>query len=114
MLETVLLPCIFRYDSEDDDLRHYLSCDPMWKMAASASALPSAFLLLAPFGRLCLLNRSPLGLRLRSMVFRGYHPLKMCHRNLVEYCIRTDNFDERFLLALSVSEDLWSHLCVEE
>ena len=109
MHETVLLPCIFGCDSEDDDLRHYLSCDPMWTLAASASALPSAFLLLAPLDRLCLLNRSPLGLKLLSVVFRGYHALKMGHRTLVDHCISTGNFDEIILLALRIFADLWRH-----
>ena len=54
-----------------------------------------------------LLNRSPLGLKLLSVVFRGYHALKMGHRDLVEYCIRVGNFDEIILLALRIFADLW-------
>ena len=81
----------------------------MWTLAASASALPSAFLLLAPLDRLCLLNRSPLGLKLLSVVFRGYHALKMGHRTLVDHCISTGNFDEIILLALRIFADLWRH-----
>ena len=110
----VLLPCIFGFDSEDDeddddDLRHYLSCDPIWTLAASASAIPSAFLLLAPLDRLCLLNRSQLGLKLLSMVFRSYHALKMGHRTVFDHCISTGNFDEITLLALRIFSNLRRH-----
>jgi hypothetical protein len=113
MHENELLPCIFGCDSEGDNLSHYLSCDPMWTLAASASSLPAVFLSLAPLARLCLLNRSPLGLKLLSVVFRGYHALKMGHRNLVEYCVRSGNFDEIILLALRIFADLWRHTCAE-
>ena len=106
MHEPVLLPYIFGCDSEDDDLCHYLTCDPLWTLAASASSLPIDFLSLSSLERPCLLNKSIHGLRLSSVVY-SYHALRLGHGKLVEYCIRTCDFEEIILLAMRIFAGLW-------
>ena len=35
-----LLPCIFGSIDKEDNLKHYLSCEPLWTLASSACGLP--------------------------------------------------------------------------
>ena len=41
--ESELLPCIFGCSGCEDNLKHYLWCDPLWTQVASACGLPSCF-----------------------------------------------------------------------
>ena len=108
--EVPLLPCIFGCEDCEDNLDHYLCCDPMWTIAACAASLPSVFLSLTPLERLCLLNKSVVGLRLISVVYRGYHTIRLGHKQLVERCLAQNDFEEIILFLSSLCSQAWHHL----
>ena len=103
------LNCIFGCCEEEDDLKHYLVCDPLWTMATSACGLPSLFLSGSPLERMCLINRSGVSLKLLSVVYRGYHALKVGHRGLIDKCSADNVYDELLLLLLDLCAELYRH-----
>ena len=111
MGEAIKLPCLLVCQGElcDDNLKHYLECDPLWTLATCACGLPSSFLLLPPLERVCLLNKSVCGLELLSVVFRGYHAIKLGQRDLVDYSIAAGNFEAVHDLILQMMKDMWLH-----
>ena len=52
MGEVPRLACIFGCPGMEDNLKHYLACEPMWTLAASAGGLTWDFLFLSPSERL--------------------------------------------------------------
>jgi hypothetical protein len=107
MGEVPLLPCIFGCEHMEDNLKHYLRCEPLWTLAVSACGLPLSFLSLSPLDRLCIVSKSPTGLKLLSVVFRGYHALKLGHRSLIDSCVASKVFDEVLLMLLKLCRELW-------
>ena len=105
--EAVLLPCIMGCQECKDDLQHYLCCDPLWTMATCACGLPSSFLSLPPLERLCILSKSSYGLRLLSVVFRGYHAVRLGYRSLVDYSPATGRFESIYDLIIPMLKDMW-------
>ena len=65
---------------------------------------------LPPLDRLCLLNKSPYGLRLLSVVYREYHAAKLGHRELVDYCIALDNFVVIHDSILPILREMWARM----
>jgi len=108
--EVVLWPCIFGCNDCKDELKHYLSCPPMWALAVSAASLPSAFLSFSPCDRLCLFSNSVCGMRLLAVASRGYHALKFGHREVIERCIANQDFAELNLIFTRVCSDVWRHI----
>ena len=107
--ESVLLPCIFGCNDCEDNLKHYLWCDPLWTLASSACSLPSCFLCLPPADRLCLWNKSTYGLKLLRVVYSVYHTVKLGHRELISYCIANNNFEVIHDLVIPISRETWDH-----
>jgi hypothetical protein len=95
--EVPLLPCILGCEKKEDNLKHYLECDPLWTLAVSACGLPLNFISLLPLERLCIVNRSPASLRLLSVVFRAYHALRLGHSRLIDHGITHKVFDNILL-----------------
>ena len=108
--EVVRWPCIFECKDCKDELKHYLSCPPMWTLAVSAASLPSAFLSLSPCDRLCLFSNSVCGMRLLAVASRGYHALKFGHREVIERGIANQDFAELSLICTRVCSDAWRHI----
>ena len=108
MGEVPCLPCIFGCEHKEDNLKHYLRCEPLWTLAVSACGLPLSFLSLPPLDRLCIVNKSATGLKLLSVVFRGYHALKLGHRSLIDSCVASNVFDEVLLILPKLCRELWS------
>ena len=108
--ERVLWPCIFGCCEGKDELKHYLSCAPMWTLAVSAASLPTCFLSLSPIDRLCLFTNSVSGMKLLSVVFRGYHALKFGHREVIERGIASQDFAELNLIFTRICCDVWRHI----
>ena len=67
MGEVPRLSCIFGCPGKEDNLKHYLCCEPMWTLAVSACGLPLSFLSLDPIEKLCIFNKSVPGLKLLSV-----------------------------------------------
>ena len=107
MGEVPRLACIFGCPGCEDNLKHYLACEPMWTLAASAGGLTWDFLSLSPSERLCIFKRSRTGLKLLSVVFRGYHALKLDQRCLIDRCIARDDYEDIFLLFVKLCRELW-------
>ena len=79
----------------------------MWTLAVSARGLPLTFLPLSPIERLCIFNKSRPGLKLLSVVFRGYHALKLDQRSLIDSCLANNNFEDILLLFVKMCRELW-------
>ena len=109
MPEVLKLPCIFGCVDCEDNLKHYLGCEPLWTLAASACGLPPSFLSLPPLERLCIVNKSVTGLKLLSVVFRGHHAPKFGQRSLIDRCIASGVFDDCLLLFIKFCIEYWSY-----
>ena len=109
MGESEFLPCIFGCSGCEDNLKHYLWCDPLWTLAASACGLPSCFLSLPPIDRLCLWNKSTYGLKLLRVVYSVYHTVKLGHREFISYCTANNNFEVIHDLVITISKEIWAH-----
>ena len=109
MGERNVLSCIFGCANCEDNLKHYLSCDPLWSLAVSSCGLPSSFLSLSPLDRLCLRNKSTYGLRLLRVVYSVYHTVKLGHRELISYCTASNNFEVIYDLVIPISKEMWAH-----
>ena len=107
--ENVLLPCIFGCRECEDNLKHYLCCDPLWTLATSASGLSSCFLGQSPAERLCLWNKSIYGLQLLRVVYSVYHIVKLGHRELISHCIECNSFEVIHDLAPHIAKETWDH-----
>ena len=88
-------------------MKHYLVCEHMWTLAVSACALPASFLPLSAIERLCIFNKSRSGLKLLSVVFRGYHALMFDQRSLIDSCLANDNFEDILLLFVRMCREFW-------
>ena len=109
LTEGELLPCILGCSNCQDNLKHYLRCDPLWTLAASACGLPSCFLCLPPKERLCLWNKSTYGLKLLRVVYSVYHTVKLGHRDLISQCIANNCFKVIHDLVIPISKETWDH-----
>ena len=107
MGEVPRLSCIFGCPGQEDNLKHYLVCEHMWTLAVSACALPASFLPLSAIERLCIFNKSRSGLKLLSVVFRGYHALMFGQRSLIDSCLANDNFEDILLLFVRMCCKFW-------
>ena len=107
--EVPLLPCILGCEKKEDNLKHYLECDPLWTLAVSACGLPLNFISLLPIERLCIVNRSPASLRLLSVVFRAYHALRLGHSRLIDHGITHKVFDDILLKYLAICVEIVRH-----
>ena len=105
--ESIKFPCIFGCTNSEDSLQHYLCCSPMWTLAASCASLPTVFLSLSPSERLCLFNVNAQGLRLLGVVYRGYHALKLGHRDKIEQCIALNDFSAVNVIFSEICRDIW-------
>ena len=107
MGEVPRLTCIFGCPGQEDNLKHYLVCEHMWTLAVSACALPASFLPLSPIQRLCIFNNSRPGLKLLSVVFKGYLALKLDQRSLIDSCLASDNFEDIPPFSVKICRELW-------
>ena len=107
MGEDPRLSCAFGCPGQEDNLKRYLVCEPMWTLAVSAFGLPLCFLPLAPIERLCIFNMFRPGLKLLSVVFRSYHALKLDLRSLIDSCLASDNSEDILLLFVKICREIW-------
>ena len=108
--ETTVWACIFGCNDGKDELKHYLTCSPMWTLAVSAASLPTCFLSLSPIDRLWLFTNSVSGMKLLGVVFRGYHALKFGHREVIERCTASQDRAELNSIFSKICRDVWRHI----
>ena len=109
MSEGELLPCIFGCECCEDNLKHYLTCEPLWTLVVSACGLPASYLGLPILDRLCLRNKSTYALKLLRVVYSVYHALKVGHRELITQCIANNHFEVIYELIIPISKETWDH-----
>ncbi len=66
MHEPVLHACIFGCRGEQDELRHYLTCSPLWQIAGQALEVEVPIVI---GERLCIMNPFPPRIRLLALCF---------------------------------------------
>ena len=109
MHEKRVLPCIFGCDVGRDDLQHYLCCPALWAIVCASSPSPPPRVLwdLSPRERLCLLAPTPLGLKMLAVASRGYHTIKLGHREKIELAITTKEFSAIHSCLFESVRDFW-------
>ena len=70
MHEPTTLGCLFGCKGEPDDLKHYLSCAPLWQITAELVGTQPPLNLAE---RLCIVNPSPDGVVRVALAFQCYH-----------------------------------------
>ena len=91
MYEPVKLRCIVGCEA-DDNLDHYLRCDPLWTAMISTSYKRSELLWQCPMIKLGLVNPSPEWLQMIACAVACYHSLKMGHLPEVLMASDENNF----------------------
>ena len=109
MQERRVLPCIFGCDTCRDDLQHYLLCPPLWAIVCASATHPPPRVMwdLSPRERLCLLAPTPLGMRMLAVASRGYHTIKLGHREKVEAAIASGDFAAIHSCLFDCVRDCW-------
>jgi hypothetical protein len=94
MHEAYELPCIFGCQGCEDDLEHYLICDPLWTVVISCSSGQSELLHAGPFTKLGLAfdDSSIVWWKKIAIAFSCYHAIKMSHRFEILSCHESGNF----------------------
>ena len=87
--EDVQLPCLFGCPGEQDDLRHYMRCNRLWRAIRVHTSVSQD---LSAIRRLALLEPSPARLKLVAVAFSVYHAVKHSELALALHTIRTKEF----------------------
>jgi len=85
MHEALLLPCIFGCPGCEDNLDHYLCCDPLWTAVISASFRKTELLRSGLFAKLGL-GGSHAWLQMMAIAFSCYHAIKLSHLSEILSC----------------------------
>ena len=78
MHESVIHPCLFCGDGEDD-LAHYLICDVLWTVISTSANLNSWQILIPPLERVCIVSPTKGNCILIACAFLVYHAVKLQH-----------------------------------
>ncbi len=70
MHEPTKLNCIFSCKDEQDDIRHYVVCSPLWQIVGEVLSMQSPLSLAE---RLCLCNGAPIAVLRIALAFHCYH-----------------------------------------
>ena len=77
--------CLFGCQHENDDLKHYIRCSPLWQLSAETLGVSAPLDLRE---RLCILNPSVERMQLLALCFQGYHYAKAnCEEQGTSRCI---------------------------
>ena len=110
MHEEERLPCIFGCADCDDELAHYICCDPLWTAAISNSYSSVELLHRSPLERLCLIDPHVEDACLLALTFNCYHAVKLANREIVDKCVQVGDFsaiqDKLMSLADAFKKDL--------
>ena len=90
--EPEILPCIFGCPEERDDLAHYLRCDPLWTILATAWGASLGFLSRSPLQRLGLINPSVTSFLHMVSASRVYHAIRRDSPDVVRSAISEQDF----------------------
>ena len=82
MHEPLLLPCIFGCPGSQDELDHYIVCEPLWTAVISCSFKQTELLQSSPFTKLGL-DGSMAWLQMLAIAFSCYHAIKLSHRDCI-------------------------------
>ena len=88
MHEAIELPCIFGCPAEDE-LDHYLCCDPLWTLVISSSFRREELLSASPLQRIGLDSNSMQWLQMLSVALPCYHAIKTNHRQEIALAIES-------------------------
>ena len=92
--EATILPCIFGCNNAEDDLAHYLTCDPLWTLTTCAGKKPKSVLGLLPGVKIGLVNPTHESIKMAVVLSRAYHTIR-------------NTFMDEILLAVN-SGDFWT------
>ena len=94
MHEAYEFPCIFGCQGCEDDLEHYLVCDPLWTIVISCSSGQSELLHAGPHSKFGFpfSAHSIAWWKMLAIAFSCYHAIKMGHRDEVLFCSESGNF----------------------
>ena len=107
MGESVVLPCLFCGQVEEDELCHYLSCDTFWTLLISSAGLKTvslSLLSLSPSQRVGMLNPSKVCFKLLAGAFLVYHAIKIGHTVEIQNACSSGDFVPLQELTLSLAD----------
>ena len=81
--DTRLLGCFFGCDDCDDELEHYLVCDPLWTILVCCAGLSAEWLTRGVDSKLGLHNPNRCSILLMVVAHRVYHTLRNQHLDKV-------------------------------
>ena len=104
--EATVQPCFLGCECSEDDLAHYLQCDPFWTLLVSAGKKPKCWLDFSPGQKLGLVNPTLESLQVAVVASRAYHTLRYTFEDGIRDAIDSLNFDAVYsrLLEIMCSE----------
>ena len=92
--EDIIWPCIFRCNGAPDSLQHYLCCSHFWSGVGDSCGLHEVDTNADPLLKCCLLQPSPYRAKLIALFSRCYHAIKFVHRDVVQLCVDSRDFQQ--------------------
>ncbi len=95
----------------NDDLSHYLVCDPFWTILVCSAGRPASWLGRSPLRKLGLVEPTLESILLMVYASRVYHAIRFGHVSVLMHAIQVADHDKICDLAFEVSRGVVEELC---